>query len=99
MAERSDWRSLRDRRMNEPGAEAAYQATRLAYELGRAVRELREQRGWSQAALADLARMTPSALAPLEAGGALPTLQVLGRVARALDGDLVVPVTPRGHVA
>lgn len=52
MSERSNWKTLRERRMNEPGAAEAYHAARLAYELGRTVRALREQRGWSQAQLA-----------------------------------------------
>ncbi len=99
MAERSSWRPVRDHRMSEPGAEAAYQAARLAHELGRAVRELREQRGWSQAKLASLAGMTQSAVARFEAGGTTPTLPVLERLAGALDAELVVRVKPRHHVA
>ena len=52
MAERNDWRRLRERRMTEPGAADAYEAAKLAYVLGKTVREMREGRGWSQAALA-----------------------------------------------
>ncbi len=37
--------------MTEPGAAEEYEATRLAYELGGAVRELRERHGWSQTRL------------------------------------------------
>ena len=99
MAGRSDWESLRERRLAEPGAEAAYQAARLAHQLGRAVRELREQRGWSQARLAGQAGMTQSAVARFEAGGTTPTLLVLERLARALNAELVVGITPRDHVA
>lgn len=44
MAERTDWREIRDRRMAEPGAEEAYEAARRAFELDAAVREMREQR-------------------------------------------------------
>lgn len=99
MAERSDWRSLRDQRMSEPGAESAYQAARLAHELGRVVRELREQRNWSQATLASVAGMTQSAVARFEAGGTTPTLPVLERLASALDAELVIQVTPRHQVA
>jgi ribosome-binding protein aMBF1 (putative translation factor) len=99
MAERSDWGSVRDRRMDEPGARAAYEAARRAHELGRAVRELREQRGWSQAELAGSAGMTQSAVARFEAGGIVPTLPVLERLAGALDAELVVRVRPRDHVA
>lgn len=42
MGERAGWAQLRHRRMTEPGAAAAYDAAKLAFDLGRAVRELRE---------------------------------------------------------
>jgi ribosome-binding protein aMBF1 (putative translation factor) len=98
-AERESWSGLRDRRMAEPGAAEAYEAARLAFELGAAVRELRQARAWSQAELASAAGMTQSAVARFEAGGTVPTLAVLARVARALDADLTVRVAPRPHVA
>ncbi|SPL93129.1 unnamed protein product [[Actinomadura] parvosata subsp. kistnae] len=41
MSEQGDWRELRDRRMAEPGAAEAYEATRLAYERGRTARVTR----------------------------------------------------------
>lgn len=85
--------------MGEPGAEQAYHTAKLAFELGRAVRALREQRGWSQTALAKTAGMTQSAVARFEAGGTIPSLPVLDRLARALDADLTVTVTPRVGVA
>jgi ribosome-binding protein aMBF1 (putative translation factor) len=94
MSEES-WREIRSRRMAEPGAVEAYEAARLAYELGRAVRAMREQRGWSQSDLAREAGMTQSAVARFEAGGTIPTLPVLERLARALDADLEVRLTPR----
>lgn len=97
--ERMSWSALRDRRMAEPGAEEAYEAARLAFELGAAVRELRLARGWSQSELASAARMTQSAVARFEAGGAVPTLPILGRIARALDADLTVRVDARSDVA
>ena len=90
MAERSGWREMRDRRMAEPGAEEGYAAARLAYELGRTVREMREQRGWTQGQLATAAGMTQSAVARFEAGGTVPTIPVLDRVAQALGAKLVV---------
>jgi hypothetical protein len=52
MAERESWDGMRERRLAEPGAAAAYAAARLAFELGAAVRELRVARKWSQAELA-----------------------------------------------
>lgn len=95
VAERSDWRQLRDRRMSEPGAEEAYEAARIAFELGRSVREAREQREWSQTKLAEAAGMTQSAVARFETGGTVPTIPVLERLARALDLELVVRLAPR----
>lgn len=99
MAERTAWGELRGRRMQEPGAAEAYDAARRAHELGRAVRELREGRGWSQSDLARAAAMTQPAVARFEGGGAVPTLPVLERLARALDAQLVVAITPRAGVA
>ena len=99
MSERSNWKTLRERRMSEPGAAEAYNAARLAYELGRTVRALREQQGWSQAQLAAGAGMTQSAVARFEAGGAVPSLRVLDRLAQALNAELTVEVTPRTDVA
>ncbi|MFC3504647.1 helix-turn-helix domain-containing protein [Micromonospora krabiensis] len=64
-----DWNDLRERRMAEPGAAEAYEATRIAFELGQEVRHLREQHGWSQSQLARVAGMTQSAVARCEAGG------------------------------
>lgn len=95
MGERTNWTDLRRRRMAEPGAAEAYDAARLAFDLGRAVRDLREQRGWSQTQLAQAAGMTQSAVARLEAGGTVPTLAVLERIAQALDVELSVRFTPR----
>jgi hypothetical protein len=45
--ERTDWAELRRQRMAEPGAAEADDAARLAFELGAAVRALRDERGWS----------------------------------------------------
>jgi len=99
MTERESWADVRDRRMAEPGAAEAYEAARLAFELGAAVRELRVARGWSQAELASAAGMTQSAVARFEVGGTVPTLPILGRIARALDADLTVRVALRPEVA
>jgi len=97
--DRTSWSGLRDRRMSEPGATEEYEATRLAYELGRAVRELRERHGWSQTQLAAAAGMTQSAVARFEAGGTVPTLPVLERLAHALDVELAVQFKPRSNAA
>lgn len=99
MSEHTDWRQLRDRRMSEPGATEAYEAARLSYELGKMVRELREQRGWTQTQLAEASAMTQSAVARFEAGGTVPTIPVLERLAHALDAQLVVRFVPGSSAA
>ncbi|GAA3310487.1 helix-turn-helix domain-containing protein [Nonomuraea dietziae] len=48
---------------------------------------MREGRGWSQNDLAREAAVTHSAVARFEAGGTIPTLPVLERLARALDAQ------------
>jgi transcriptional regulator with XRE-family HTH domain len=85
--------------MAEPGAADAYSAACIAYALGRSVRQLREQRGWSQTELARAAGMTQSAVARFEAGGTMPTLPVLERLARALDVELAVSFAPKAAAA
>jgi transcriptional regulator with XRE-family HTH domain len=63
------------------------------------MRELREGHGWSQNRLAQAAGMTQSAVARFEAGGTVPTLPVLERLARALDAELAVRFLPRATAA
>lgn len=99
MSERTDWEELRGRRMAEPGASEAYGAARLAFELGRRVRELRVQQGMSQTELARRAGMTQPAVARFEAGGTVPTLPVLERLARALGAELTVHLAPPSPAA
>ncbi|WFE24838.1 helix-turn-helix transcriptional regulator [Solwaraspora sp. WMMD791] len=95
MGEGGGWAAMRERRLAEPGAAEAYEAARLAFELGRSVRELRERRGWSQTQLATASEMTQSAVARFEAGGTVPTLVVLERLATALEVSLKVGFEPR----
>jgi ribosome-binding protein aMBF1 (putative translation factor) len=99
VSESRDWAAMRERRLAEPGAAEAYDGARLAFELGRSVRELRERRGWSQTQLAKASGMTQSAVARFEAGGTVPTLAVLERLAAALDVSLRVGFHPRGEAA
>jgi len=52
--------------------------------LGRVIRRLREQRGLSQAELADRARIEPAALAQIEAGTADPPWATVAALADGL---------------
>ena len=73
-----------------PLIEEAYAAARLRFELGEAVRLRRGELGLSQTELGRRARMTQSAVARFEAGGTVPTIPVLERLAEALRLDLRV---------
>ncbi|ROO87386.1 helix-turn-helix protein [Actinocorallia herbida] len=64
-----------------------YEGARLAYELAEWARKRREDPGLSQAAVAARAGMTRPALPVLEAGGTLPTVPLLRRLAQALDAE------------
>jgi transcriptional regulator with XRE-family HTH domain len=99
MAESESWATMRERRLAEPAAAEAYEAARLVFELGRSVRELRERRGWSQSRLAKESGMTQPAVARFEAGGTVPTLVVLERLAGALAVSLKVGFVPREEAA
>ena len=92
--QRTNWRELREQRMNDPEAQQAYDAARLAFTLGAEVRRLREARGWSQTELARQAEMTQPAVARFESGGTVPTLPVLYRLTRALGVRLDVRISP-----
>ena len=59
------------------------------------LRARRLELGMSQTELAERASMTQSAVSRLEAGGAVPTIGVLERLAAALSADLVVTLTPK----
>ena len=98
-SERTAWNDLRAERMSESGALETYSATRLAFQIGCTVRELRLEMNWSQPQLAQAAGMTKSAVARLEAGGTAPTVTALHRLACALDTDLTVSFVPRAVYA
>ncbi|MEV8181100.1 helix-turn-helix transcriptional regulator [Specibacter sp. NPDC078692] len=71
-----------------------YGEAQRAFLIGQAVRERRLALGLSQTEVAARAGMTQSALSRLEAGGAVPTIPILERIAVALDSELSVTITP-----
>ncbi|MDN5856222.1 MAG: helix-turn-helix domain-containing protein [Actinomycetia bacterium] len=71
-----------------------YDEARRAFLIGQAVRERRLALGMSQTELATGAGMTQPALSRLEAGGAVPTIPVLERIAIALGAELIVTIAP-----
>ena len=66
----------------------------LPLRLARNLRDLREQRGLTQAAVAKLADLPRATWANLESGASNPTLSVLDKVARALQVSLEELISP-----
>ena len=90
-------------RSNEPRAIARLREKLAGVEDGRwffaaiagQVADRRADLGLSQRELAELTGTTQSAIARLEAGGRLPRIDTLLRIANALDCDLLVELRPR----
>jgi HTH-type transcriptional regulator / antitoxin HipB len=86
--------AARTTRISRPEAAEAYEQARLRFELAEAVRNRREELGWSQRQLAERAAMTQPGVARFEAGGTTPTLPLLERLADALGLKLTVTLAP-----
>jgi HTH-type transcriptional regulator/antitoxin HipB len=71
----------------------AYEATRLAIDVGEKIRAAREAAGLSQRELASRMGTSQAAVARLEAGGVGATLTTLQKVAAALDLKVTVELT------
>lgn len=74
----------------------AYEASRLAIEVGEKVRDAREAAGLSQRDLAARMGTSQAAVARLEAGGVGATLTTLQKVASALDLSISVELGAAG---
>lgn len=79
----------RDRRGSSE-YQLGHDEARRAFLIGNAIRERRLALGLSQAEGAQRAGMTQPALSRLEAGGTVPTIPVLDRIAAALEAELVL---------
>ena len=90
----SSFEHIASKRRTSPDYQAGYNEARRAFLLGQLVREYRLAQGLSQSELAARAAMTQPALSRLEAGGTVPTIPVLDRIANALSAELVVTITP-----
>lgn len=94
MSERKAWAGKRAEILSDPESRAAYEATRLRFELGEAVRRRREELGLTQAELARRAGLKQPAVARLEMGGTMPSIPTLERIAEALRLRLNVRFEP-----
>ncbi|WP_181446863.1 helix-turn-helix domain-containing protein [Streptomyces sp. NTH33] len=86
----STWRTRRARQLADEAVEydQEYADARLAGDLGQAVYDRRIELGLSQTELADRAGMTQPQVSRMEGGDTVPTLPLLRRLAKALDGTL-----------
>ncbi|WP_329033555.1 helix-turn-helix domain-containing protein [Streptomyces sp. NBC_01725] len=86
----STWRTRRTRHLAGEAVEydQEYVDARLAGDLGQAVYDRRIELGLSQAELAERAGMTQPQVSRMEGGDTVPTLPLLRRLAKALDGTL-----------
>jgi ribosome-binding protein aMBF1 (putative translation factor) len=93
------WTDLKEQRLAAMTTEerarfdAAYEATRLALDVGDKVRDAREAAGISQRELAARMGTSQAAVARLEAGGVGATLTTLQKVASALDLKVTVELS------
>ena len=67
--------------------------------VGDAIRKARQEHGWTQAFLAERARLSPNYIARLERGELGPSLFVANRICEALAIDLEVLVGPPAGAA
>ena len=90
----STWRTRRTRQLVGETVEydQEYVDARLAGDLGQAVYDRRIEFGLSQAELAERAGMTQPQVSRMEGGDTVPTLPLLRRLAKALDGTLNVAI-------
>ncbi|WP_052434851.1 helix-turn-helix domain-containing protein [Streptacidiphilus melanogenes] len=61
---------------------------------GALIRERREELGWSQARLAAAAATTQAVVSRIERGAASPTVDMLLRLAQAMDSELSLTLMP-----
>lgn len=90
----SSYEEIARQRRDSTDYHEGYDEARRAFLIGQAVRERRLALGLSQTELAAGAGMTQPALSRLEAGGTVPTIPVLERIAVALGAELIVTIAP-----
>lgn len=95
---RRSWESIKRTKAKSSERRRAYSEAREAFDLAEQVRAARERLGVTQAELATRIGSTQPAIARLEAGGVMPNLDTLRRIASALGMELVVQLRSR-HLA
>jgi len=60
-------------------------SSNVSNQFGRVVKQIREERGWSQEVLADKADLNRSYVGEVERGTAMPSLSTVAKLATALE--------------
>lgn len=81
---------LKTKALKDPAVRAEYDALAPEYEVIQRIISYRQAKGFSQTELAKRAGTRQPVISRLERGGSNPTLDLLQRIARALDTDLIV---------
>ncbi len=89
-ADHSSYERIARSRRGSADYHEGHDEARRAFLIGQAVRERRLALNLSQTQVASDAGMTQPALSRLEAGGSVPTIPVLDRIAVALGAELIV---------
>ncbi len=76
--------------LKNPVTKSAYDALGPEYEIVKTIIEERIKRGWSQTELAEAIGSRQPVISRLERGDSNPSLQTLGRIAKALNLSLKV---------
>jgi ribosome-binding protein aMBF1 (putative translation factor) len=101
----AEWKTRRRRKLlgeaaeDSPAYDRLYEEAELAHDLGQMVYDRRTALGLSQTELAERCGMKQPQISRIEGGGTVPTIPLLRRLARALDSDLTINLTPHGNAA
>lgn len=101
----SEWKTHRHRELlggaveDNPEYDRLYEEAEIAHDLGQMVYDRRIALGLSQTELAERCGMKQPEISRIEGGGTIPTIPLLRRLARALDGELSINVTPHNTAA
>ncbi|MGD6744851.1 helix-turn-helix domain-containing protein [Streptomyces sp. BH106] len=101
----AEWRTRRHRELLGESVEGnaeydrMYEEAELAHDLGQLVYDRRTALGLSQVELAERCGMKQPQISRIEGGGTVPTIPLLKRLARALDAELTIELTPHHEAA
>ncbi len=90
MSTKTNYDLFRGEQLADPEFRAGYEETLRNVRFGYALGTVREQRGLTQQALADMIGVKRTAIARLEGGDHAPTMTTLLKLVQALDAKLVI---------